>query len=48
MIIVNHKSILKDMDTNSVDEWYFENPKLEDVFEKLDYDGRKVNLSEVE
>ena len=37
-IIVNHKSVLKQMDTNDVDMWFFETEKIQEMLEKLEYE----------
>lgn len=47
IVIINHKSALKNLDTNHVDVWVFENPKLAEVFEKLEYEGEKINVADL-
>lgn len=46
-IIVNHKSVLKEMDTNNVDVWIVPNQKIAEMLEKLEYDGEVLNLEEL-
>ena len=38
-VIVNKKWVLKDMDTNGVDCFFSTNDKMQEILEKLEYDG---------
>lgn len=38
-VIVNKKGVLKDMDTNKVDSFFSTNPKMQEILEKLEYEG---------
>lgn len=38
-VLVNKKAVLKDMDTNKVDMFFSTNPKMQEILEKMEYEG---------